>query len=766
MPHPDSALVELSPLAPFDVFEAKLRAPVIRPGSVSRTPLVNRLRASGSRSVVTVLAPAGYGKTTVLAQRADRDQRPFAWVSIDEDDNDPITFSKYVASALSRAQSGDSAVFDALTFPRRTPAHSLRRLTAALISAPDPLVLVLDNVHLLRSRECVQIVAALAEHIPEQSTLVLAGRVLPRLPIARQRATGRLFEVGVKELALSRREVGLLVRGLGVELEAADVSELTERTEGWAAGTYFAALSLKDGSTKTGHLHSVRGDDRFVVDYFDFEHLSRLRPGDIQFLTRTSVLERMCGSLCDAVLESTGSASKLESLARANQFLVPLDRRREWYRYHREFRDFLRAELERRQPAVVPELNRRAAAWCEANDAPEAAIPHAHAAGDIDCLARLVGKLALPMCSTGRAATVELWLDWFDEELRLEQYPTVGVLGAWVHLVRGRPAAAKRWLSAAERGRVDGALPDGSRSLEPWIAVLRAAMCRDGVEQMRADAELAVRELGAASGWRPAANLLLGVAQVLLGEDDRGDESLADAAEAAESAGATTVRIVALSERSLLAAARGNDAEAKTLAAQARALIDEGLVGDDALSAIALATSARQCARSGKPVQARADLQRAHALSPQLTYALPWYAVQTNLELGRADLALLNAPGARAWLSAAAEIRRRRPRLGALEAQSDALRAEAARVAELGEDRATILTKAELRLLPLLTTHLSFGEIAERLYVSRNTVKTQAISVYRKLDASSRSEAIARAIELGLVDAPVASRPTELTLAG
>ena len=321
-----------------------------------------------------------------------------------------------------------------------------------------------------------------------------------------------------------------------------------------------------------------------------------------------------------------------------------------------------------------------------------------------------------------------------------------------MHLVRGRPAAAKRWLEAAERSKVEGVLPDGSRSLDPWIAVVRAAMCRDGVERMRTDAELALRDLGPASPWRPTALLLLGVAQLLVGDDEHADENLADAAESAESVGAPDIRVVALVERSLLTETRGNDAEAEALAAQARALVHEGRLGEHPLSAIAFAVAARHGLRHGDLAPARADLARAHALVSQLTYAIPWYTVQTSLEVGRADLALLDAPGAVQRLSAAAEILRRRPALGVLGTQAESLRAEAARVAELCGDRATTLSAAELRLLPFLTTHLSFREIAQRLYVSRNTVKTQAISVYRKLDVSSRSEAIARAVELGLVD--------------
>jgi LuxR family transcriptional regulator, maltose regulon positive regulatory protein len=749
MVHEHSELVELSPVLPLDVLEGKVRIPLVGSATVSRTPLVNRLRASRSRRVVTVLAPAGYGKTTVLAQWAERDGRPFAWVSIDEADDDPGIFSRTVDSALSRAQRlGAPAV--AASAPRR-PAARPAQPTAALLSARHPLVLVLDSVHLLRSRKCAEIVAALTEHVPPSSTLVLAGRGLPRLPIARLRAAGQLFEVGVEDLALSRREVGLVARRVGVELGAAEASELAHRTEGWPAGTLLAALSLEGGHSAARDLRGVTGDDRSVAEYFESEHLSHLSARDVRFLTRTAVLEQMCGPLCDATLESTGSASRLESLVRANGFVVPLDGRREWYRYHREFREFLRAELQRQEPELVPELNRRAAAWCESNGAPGAAVRYAQAAGDTERLARLVGTLTLPMCSAGRIEEATSWLDWFDEEQQLERHPAVSVLGAWVHLLQGRPAAAKRWLRAAETGGVDGALPDGSRSIEPWISVLRAAMCPAGVEQMRADAELALRGLGASSAWRPTALLLHGVAQLLLDEDDRADESLADAAEEAESSGATDILVVALAERSLLAMARGDDAEGEALAARARALLDDGALREHPLSAIAFAASARQGLRHGDLERARADLARAHALASRLTHALPWYAVQTDVELGHADVALLDAPEARSWLSAAAEILRLRPRLGILAGRVDALRAELARVEALGEDRATVLTTAELRLLPLLTTHLSFREIAERLFVSRNTVKTQAISIYRKLDACSRSEAIARAAELGLV---------------
>jgi len=734
--------------------EAKLAVPEARTGSVPRTALVNRLRAAGS-AVVTLGAPAGYGKTNVLAQWAGRDERPVAWLSIADDDDDPVSLCRSVAAALGRVASIDPAIFDSLGSRRRSAASALRALTSALSSFEQPLVLVLDDVHLLRSRECGRTVAALAERFPDGSTLVLAGRALPRIPSARLRVQGRLLEVGPAELALNKREIDLLVRRLDVELGAPELDELAERTEGWAAGVYLAAIPLKDAPGAEARTSEA---DRFLADYFDFEYLSALSAKDVSFLTRTSVLDSMCGSLCDAVLEAEGSARKLGSLSSSSLFVVPLDRPGGWFRYHHQFRSFLRAELERREPDLVAVLNWRAAAWCQANGAPEAAISYAHAAGDVDLLARLVMPRVLPAWYAGHDTAVETWLGWFDDTPGLERYPALALLGAWVHALRGRTAKAERWFDVAAGSEVDEAPPDGSASLRPWFALVRAAMCPDGAEQMRADAELALRELGPASRWRPTALFLRGAAQLLLGENERAEASMADAAEAAGSVRATPTQIAALAEWSLLAANRGDEARAEPLALQARALVDEHRLGGYARSAIAYAVSARRGLRTGDLELARADLENARALRPLLTHALPWYSVHASLELARVELALLDVPGARAWLSGAGEILRRRPRLGVLGVQLAELEVEAERVAEVQDERVSTLTAAELRLLPLLATHLSFREIGEHLCVSRNTVKTQAISVYRKLGVSSRSEAIERAVDLGLVgSAPVIS---------
>ena len=237
------------------------------------------------------------------------------------------------------------------------------------------------------------------------------------------------------------------------------------------------------------------GSDRLVSDYLRSELLAHLSPGDLRFLTRTAVLEPMSGPLCDAVLEATGSAAILESLERSNLFLVPLDTDGRSYRYHHLFRELLRAELERSEPEVVPGLLARAAAWCEANGQPEAAITYRQEAGDVDRVARLFELCGQPVYQSGRVTTVERWLHWLEAQGALERQAAAAVLGALIAAVQGRPAEAERLADLAERADYHGDLPDGSPSIEAWLALLRAMRCRRGVAQMRADAELAVGTL-------------------------------------------------------------------------------------------------------------------------------------------------------------------------------------------------------------------------------------------------------------------------------
>jgi LuxR family maltose regulon positive regulatory protein len=298
--------------------------------------------------------------------------------------------------------------------------------------------------------------------------------------------------------------------------------------------------------------------------------LSGLSPTKVQFLTRTAVLERLSGPLCDAVLGTTGSAAVLASLERSNLLVVPVDRQREWYRYHQLFRELLRGELERSEPELVRELILRAAHWCAHHGLAEAAIDYAMDAGDADLVARGVEQAAIGVYRSGRLATLQRWFDWFEDQGLIHHYPAVAMLGAWVQALGGHAAAAERWAAAAEQGSYEGMLPDGSSSIDGWRALLRAKLCRHGVAQMRADAELALSLIPVGSLWRAPAQLLAGISHLLAGDLGVAEDVLAEAVEVAQDTGATLAASVALAERAILAIGRQDWHEAEALVEQAR----------------------------------------------------------------------------------------------------------------------------------------------------------------------------------------------------
>jgi LuxR family transcriptional regulator, maltose regulon positive regulatory protein len=749
---------------PFELFPSKLAVPPLRPGQVRRTSLVDKLRGSRDTRLVSVVAPAGYGKTTLLAQWTKRDRRPFAWVSLDDADNDPVVLLTYVAAALDAAQPIDPNVFRGLNAPGDSLwSVGLPRLGAALSTRKRPSVLVLDDVQELSSSQALDALASLALLVPPGSQLVLSGRSEARIPLARIRASGQLLEVGPVELALTDSEARALLVAAGVRLSESDVAVLNGRSEGWAAGLYLAALALEADDELD--VNAFAGDDRFVTDYLRSEHLSRMDPTEVEFLTRTSILDRMTGPLCDAVLGRRHSADRLLDLERSNLFVVAFDHHGGWYRYHHLFRDMLQSELARAEPEQVPALNRRAAAWCERNGLPDLAIEYGFAAGDLEHVSALLGANALAFYRSGRVATVERWLAAFEDPHLLARYPAVAVLGTWVHALRGRPNDAERWALAVESSAYEGAMPDGSSSLRPWSALVSALLCRHGVERMGADAELAVAEISTQSPWRPSAMLLVAAAAMLAGETDRADGLFAQTADAAILDGARYAGLVARSERALIALGRGDIPAAEAEIELAQAFADPE-AEDYVPNVILHAASARVALAAGRGSRARDELISAQRLRPLLSRALSWLAVQSLIELAHVHLAFGDVNGARTLCLEADDVLHERPDLGTLVTRAAELREELAAQPPQTSGWASTLTAAELRLLPLLTTHLSFREIADRLFVSRNTVKTQAISVYRKLDATSRSEAIARAVELGLVDEALTAQQGHFTRTG
>jgi LuxR family maltose regulon positive regulatory protein len=438
----------------------------------------------------------------------------------------------------------------------------------------------------------------------------------------------------------------------------------------------------------------------------------------------------------------------LERLEARNLMVVPLDHRREWYRYHHLLRDLLRTQLLRREPEIAPRIYRRAAAWYEANALPETAVEYAQRAGDADHVARLVLAEANPMWSSGRIDTVLSWMEWFSANGLVDTYPAVAVHGSLIYALTGRPGDADRWAAAAERTPPNGVLADGN-TMEATLAYLRALLCRDGLDELRRDAQLALQGLSPTSPYRPAMLHAAGATHLLDGDLDVADRLFVRALDEATSAGVLPFVPVMLAQRGVVAAERGDWAAATAFSEQALTVMEGNPYDDYWTSALVFAFAARARSRSGDVEGSRSLASRAARLRPLLTYAIPILPAQALLELVRTYVALGDAGGAGAVLLQAQDILRQRPGLGVLSEQADALRGQLEQLRG-GMIGASALTTAELRLLPLLPTHLSFPEIGERLYISRHTVKTQAISIYRKLGVSSRSEAITRMHELGL----------------
>jgi LuxR family transcriptional regulator, maltose regulon positive regulatory protein len=727
---------------------SKLRHPPTRPGTVPRSSLIDRLARDDSGPIVSVVAPAGYGKTTLLTQWAERNGRAFAWVSVDENDNDPKVLLTYVAEALDAVEPVGGRVFDALASPvSSVPGSVVPRLGAALSSMTSPVVLVLDDVHLLRSSECRAALSVLADHVRPGSRLVLAGRDEPPVRVARLRAEGRITEIGTRDLSLSPAEAVSLLHSAEVVLGAEDVAELHRRTEGWPAGLYLSALAIRAGGSP-GSAASFGGGDRLVTEYVESEFLARISPQHRSFLTRTAVLERMCGSLCEAVLDLPGCAATLAELARSNLLLVPLDRRGQWYRYHHLFRDMVLAELERLEPGLIPVLRRRAAAWCLRNGLPEEALEYAMAGGDTDAAAGLVAKLVVPTYRQGRVTTLQRWLGWLDNRGAIKTNPLVAVWAVIVAAETGRPVEAERWAAVVDRWQYQDAPRAADPAAELWAAVGRAVLCRHGVEQMRADADEAARRSAATGILAPGAALMQGIACLLSGDLDGSDAFFREAASVGEEVGSYETRAQALGERALVAMARGDWSRAEALAGQAGTCQRQAGIEDAVVSAV----QARVALHRGDIPTVRGELVRAQRLRSLLTVAEPYLAVQTRLELTRVHLALADTAAARTLMREVDELLRHRPGLGTLVGEAAALRAQLSRQRGSGSPGASALTAAELRVLPLLSTHLSSAGIAAELFVSMHTVKSHQASLYRKLGASSRSQAVARARQLGLLE--------------
>jgi LuxR family maltose regulon positive regulatory protein len=746
-PPEDESARLTDPKLAFELLESKFHHPPARSGIVPRTALLDRLVAA-PEPVILVLAPPGYGKTTLLAQLASRLAPQVAWVSCDAGDNDPVVLLSAVAVAVNRIEPLDPKVFAALV-SSGAGITFVPRLVSAM--RPDrPMTVVLDHFEAVTNRECRSMIAELALRIPPGWRFALASRTDSALPTARLRAQGAVIEVGLEDLAMASGEASALLEGAGADVGSAQVTELVDVTEGWAVGLYLAALAIRTGARNTEVREKFGGDDWFVGDYLRSELLDYVSEAELTFLIRTSVLGSMSGPLCDAVVARAGSAQVLDELERRNLLVVPLDRRRAWYRYHHLLRDLLRSELQRRDPDLIPDLHRRAAEWYEANGLAEVAITHAEQAGDYNREARLVLELAQPAWASGRVETVLQWMEPLRDRSSAEHYAAIAVHGALIFALLGRAAEAERWADAAERAPATGILPDGS-TIEATLAYLRAILFRHGTAQTRRDAQLAYDGLSPASPYRATMVHTEGLAYLLEGDPDRADPIFVRAYEDALADNAAPLAAMVLAERCFVASEHADWAEVTALARRAVRIVDAGGFEDYWTSALVYAWATRAELHAGDMTSARLYLGRAGRLRPLLTYALPGVSVQTLLVLARCYLAVSDRAGAGAAIRQARDILAQRPDLGTLPSAIDELQRELASFSEVSLG-ATSLTAAELRVLPLLSTHLSLREIGERLYISPHTVKSHTNSIYRKLEVTSRSEAVTRTHQLGLAD--------------
>jgi LuxR family maltose regulon positive regulatory protein len=732
---------------------AKLDVPAIGDQLVHRGALLDALSAGRGRKLTLLSAPAGWGKTTLLAQwalGAGEDER-FGWLSLDPSDNDPVWFWMYVVAALQKVSPGvGTRAVELLAMGADPVQVVLPTLLNDLDTIASPMVLILDDYHLVVNRAVHEQMAFVIGRIPANLHLVVATRSDPMLPLARLRASGELAEMRSDDLRFGASEAHHLLNDvLGLDLADADIQLLHQRTEGWAAGLYLAALSLAGRADAPAFVRTFAGDNRHIVDYLMAEVLEGQPPELRSFLLRTSVLGRLSGALCDAVLQTSGSASVLAKIERENLFVVPLDMSRRWYRYHQLFGELLRTELRRSEPDLVADLHRRAAAWFEAAGLVDEAVRHLVAAGDIARSADLIAADWVNEFNGGGLSTVAGWLDLLPDESVLQD-PRLSVARAWIALSVGQLDDAAEWIEVVETGS-----PGDGGAISGQVVVLRAvhsfktAAVAAALEEARRAITL---DLGDAPLARSSACCIYGSALYFSGSTHEAQAAFRRAVQLAEKVGDRRARIYALGYLALISAEHGQLADAerqiRRASGSSRDLADpEHFVGvmvslaaaelvamrGDAAAAAAAADMAVVSARQGGAILevAKALLVRAKILEHLGDHQTAKAILEEvgTLARGCADAGIASTLLASAEPSAGVAVTSRNEGVA------------------VGEE----LTPKELGVLRLLATRLSRREIGQRLYVSLNTVKTHQRALYRKLGVEDRSAAVKRARELGLL---------------
>jgi LuxR family transcriptional regulator, maltose regulon positive regulatory protein len=741
---------------PGVLIETKLHPPVARKDWVERPELVASL-ADAEVKLILVAAPPGFGKTTLVAQwrSSPANRKPFAWVSLDRADNDPGRLWWHLASALQRA----CPAFDSekvLTMLRgQAPDFTgavLPVLLNEMASFPEQVVLVLDDYHLIKTPACHEQVALVLGRLPPCAQVVIATRADPPLPLARMRAIGEMLEIRARELRFDVRQAAELIRAVAAaEFTERDLEHLVERTEGWPAGLYLAALSMRGDSSPGAFVRQFSGQNRFIVDYLVEDVLDQ-QPVEIRrFLTRTSILGRFCAPLCDAVTGSADATPIIDMLERENLFLVPLDENRQWFRYHHLFAQVLHAQLARTEPDLLPSLHARASAWHRVSGSTDEAVTHALAAGDVDGASGLIAQHFHAYNDSGRGATVRHWLGQLGED-RIAANPLAAHCAAWTAALIGDHRVVQRWLPVIEAAGDTGPLPDGMRSFASSAAILRTICGFDGLRPMReAGLQAVALETDPESRWYSAARGALSTALYWTGEFEAAAGHAQEARHNSEAP--APFRLVAATILTWLAVEAGRLTRAEELAREAWELGTNpslGLGGTARSSFGYLAVGAVHAAQ-GHLREARSELEQALEIRRKSPGISPWPRLESLLRLVPVLAGLGDRTGA---IALAAEARQ------LLDSLPDGADAQAARLAHLerrfiARSRPVMsgepLTEREYEVLRMLQGTLSLRDIGRELYLSPNTIKTHTRTLYRKLDVSDRQDAVARGRELGLI---------------
>jgi LuxR family transcriptional regulator, maltose regulon positive regulatory protein len=730
------------------MLEAKLRPPQVRSEWVIRSRLIEELDRATQRPVTLIAAPAGYGKTTVVAQWLASASPPaaVAWVSLDTSDNDPTRLWTHIATALDWA--GCAVARDV---PGFVAAGSHDMLTAVLpriieeiAGLGQRIMILVDDFDIVRSTQCNAQVEFFIQHLPEQAHLVLITRADPTLRLGRLRAAGQLSEIRADNLAFDMQEASELLAADDVQLSSEAASELMRRTEGWPAGLYLAALSLAGRTDQDEFVHHFSGNNRFIGEYLTEEVLSRQTDEVRNFILDMSILDRFSAQLCDYMTGQGQSARILRELQHTNLFLIPLDADQSWFRFHNLFGAVARSALEAEQPDRVAALHGRAAEWLSRNGFVDAAVEHALASGNTDQAAMLVQASWLRYFDAGLGSTVRRWVRHL-EASGAANNPATMVTAAWISALSGDKEEMARRLKQLSNASDEGPLPDGTKSLESAAALIRSLISFDGPVEMLATAQRAAElEADGNTPWYSAANVALGHASYVVGDLETAVNLLPKAVDS-ETAPAV-IRILALGTLALAEAELGYFDRSRNFAEEAMEVVEARSLHALPQTSLAFTALGQSQATSGKLDDAMATLEHGLHLRRKLPGLSPWPMVHHLLVMGRVAIMAGDLPLARRLLDEVSPMIRQFPEgtgamLARLEAVQKSLR-ESLREGQAARPANGQLTAREIDILRRLAGAESLSQIASNLYLSPNTVKTHTMTLYRKLGARSRSEAV------------------------